>query len=60
MAQAAESARAAGMPPDRVRHFDAPRAAAAWVAGHLRAGDCILLKGSRSMEMESAEEELRG
>ncbi len=60
MALAAEAAREAGMPADRVARFETPEEAAAWAAGRLRPGDWALVKGSRSMEMERAVEALRG
>ncbi len=56
---AAEEARAAGMPPERVGEFSSPEDAAAWVAQRLEPGDWALVKGSRSMEMERAAEALR-
>ncbi|MFC1490994.1 UDP-N-acetylmuramoyl-tripeptide--D-alanyl-D-alanine ligase [Nitrospinota bacterium] len=59
MKLAAEEARGGGMSPDRVGEFAAPEEAAAWVADHLEPGDWVLVKGSRSMEMERAAEALR-
>jgi UDP-N-acetylmuramoyl-tripeptide--D-alanyl-D-alanine ligase len=48
--RAAESARAAGL--EQVRHFPDSEAAAAFVAGALRPGDVVLVKGSRGMRTE--------
>jgi len=60
MAHAAEAARAEGMPGERVRRFEDPASAAAWVGDLLRPGDWALVKGSRSMRMERAVEVLAG
>ncbi|HEY6361219.1 MAG TPA: UDP-N-acetylmuramoyl-tripeptide--D-alanyl-D-alanine ligase [Vicinamibacterales bacterium] len=43
----AEAAIAAGLPPTAVTHFDKSDAAAPAVAGSVRAGDLVLVKGSR-------------
>ncbi len=60
MALAAEAARKAGMPKEKVRHFNNPEDAGVWVAEQLRLGDWVLVKGSRSMQMERTIEALRG
>lgn len=60
MGHAVEEARRFGLPADRARHFEEPAGAAAWVAGRLRPGDWVLVKGSRSMRMERAAEVLEG
>jgi UDP-N-acetylmuramoyl-tripeptide--D-alanyl-D-alanine ligase len=54
--RAGEAARAAGCPD--VSAWDAPEAAAAALAPRLRAGDRVLVKGSRGMRMEQAVEAL--
>jgi UDP-N-acetylmuramoyl-tripeptide--D-alanyl-D-alanine ligase len=43
----ADAAIAAGMPPAAVTHFDRSDAAAPAIAGSVRAGDLVLVKGSR-------------
>lgn len=48
-----ETVLASGMPKNRVMHFDSAMAAADPVAQLLAAGDLVLLKGSRSMRLES-------
>lgn len=48
-----QSVVAAGMPASRVVHFDQALAAADPVAQMLTAGDLVLLKGSRTMKLES-------
>ncbi|HZS34258.1 MAG TPA: UDP-N-acetylmuramoyl-tripeptide--D-alanyl-D-alanine ligase [Methylomirabilota bacterium] len=52
MRATADSARAAGCPD--VETFDAPEAAAAFVAERLAPGDRVLVKGSRGVRMERA------
>jgi len=60
MRHAVEEARRTGLAADRARHFGEPAEAASWVAGCLRPGDWVLVKGSRSMRMERASEALEG
>ena len=52
MRLAADEARRAGMDSARVMSFDTPDQAASALAGILFPGDWVLVKGSRSMEME--------
>lgn len=59
MALAIEAAREAGMPKEKVRHFDKPEEAGAWVMKQLRPDDWVLVKGSRSMQMERTVKVLR-
>jgi len=47
-----EAALAAGMSPKRVAYFPDSTAATVKVPGWLRAGDLVLLKGSRGMRLE--------
>ncbi|MGH7235613.1 MAG: UDP-N-acetylmuramoyl-tripeptide--D-alanyl-D-alanine ligase [Nitrospiraceae bacterium] len=54
----ADGAREAGMGPDRVREAPDALAAAATLTSMIRAGDVILVKGSRGMRMERAIEAL--
>ncbi len=49
-------AREAGVP--EVGHGTEPAEAAAWIRSHVRAGDMVLLKGSRGMKMERFAEAL--
>jgi len=53
----AEGARSAGMAGDRVREADTPSQAAVLLRGIARAGDAVLMKGSRGMKMETVLEE---
>ena len=55
--RAALSARAAGL--KEVRHLPDSEAAATFVAGALRSGDVVLVKGSRGMRMERVVEAIR-
>jgi UDP-N-acetylmuramoyl-tripeptide--D-alanyl-D-alanine ligase len=48
----AEAAIAAGMPADKVHHFASSEDAAPAVSGWLRAGDVLLVKGSRGTRTE--------
>lgn len=59
MAIAAEEARQAGMTNEQVASFDSPEAAAEWAKSQLMPGDWVLIKGSRSMQMERAVEVFR-
>lgn len=59
MALAADEARRAGMSADQAVSFDSPEAAAEWARAQLRPGDWVLVKGSRSMQMERAVEVFR-
>jgi UDP-N-acetylmuramoyl-tripeptide--D-alanyl-D-alanine ligase len=54
----ADGAREAGMAPDRVREAPDALAAAATLTTMMRAGDVILVKGSRGMRMERVIEAL--
>ncbi len=59
MALAADEARRAGMTDEQAVSFEAPEAAAAWAKERLQPGDWVLVKGSRSMQMERAVEVFR-
>ncbi|MGQ9558849.1 MAG: UDP-N-acetylmuramoyl-tripeptide--D-alanyl-D-alanine ligase [Desulfurispora sp.] len=52
VAHLAEAAVQAGLPAARVVHFPSLEAACAHLTGLLKAGDCVLLKGSRGMRLE--------
>lgn len=59
-----KAARAAGMEPDRARMFIDKNELTTWLvqllrAGELAAGDWLLLKGSRGMQMETVLEKLQ-
>jgi UDP-N-acetylmuramoyl-tripeptide--D-alanyl-D-alanine ligase len=55
----AEAAHAAGMNSGSVHACATPADAAAVVQAHARPGDCILIKGSRAMHLESVLDALR-
>jgi UDP-N-acetylmuramoyl-tripeptide--D-alanyl-D-alanine ligase len=59
MTMAVAEARRSGMDEECVAAFDTPEEAAAWTQEHLKAGDWVLVKGSRSMQMERAVEVIR-
>ena len=52
----AEAAIEAGLPKEKVRQFETSRDAGNALAGELKAGDLVLIKGSQSMRMERAVE----
>jgi UDP-N-acetylmuramoyl-tripeptide--D-alanyl-D-alanine ligase len=52
-------ARSAGLPSERIVPFMTNEQAAQWVRDHARAGDAVLLKGSRKYKLEEIVEELR-
>jgi UDP-N-acetylmuramoyl-tripeptide--D-alanyl-D-alanine ligase len=52
-------ARSAGLPSERIVPFVTNDQAALWVRDHARAGDAVLLKGSRKYKLEEIVEELR-
>ena len=56
----ADGARAAGMPASRIVPFDSNEAATAWLRANARAGDLVLLKGSRRYRLEDVLAGLRG
>ena len=60
MRYAALEAQESGVGIDWIEPCDTPEEAAAWTAKRLMPGDWVLVKGSRSMEMERAVEALRG
>jgi UDP-N-acetylmuramoyl-tripeptide--D-alanyl-D-alanine ligase len=51
-AQIVEGAVAGGMSRNRTKYFAAPADAAEFLAGFVKAGDLLLVKGSRSVKME--------
>ncbi len=55
-----EGAIAAGLPADRTRFFATPQQAAEFLAGFISPGDLLLVKGSRSVQMEKIVEALLG
>lgn len=59
-AQIVEGAVAAGLPRERTKFFAAPGEAAEFLAGFVRPGDLLLVKGSRSVKMERIVEALLG
>ena len=52
-------ARSAGLPSERIVPFMTNEQAARWLREHARAGDAVLLKGSRKYKLEEIVEELR-
>jgi UDP-N-acetylmuramoyl-tripeptide--D-alanyl-D-alanine ligase len=52
-------AQRAGLPSERIVPFVTNEQAAQWVRDHARAGDAVLLKGSRKYKLEEIVEELR-
>jgi UDP-N-acetylmuramoyl-tripeptide--D-alanyl-D-alanine ligase len=52
-------ARRAGLPSERIVPFMSNEQAASWVRSNARAGDAVLLKGSRKYKLEEIVEELR-
>ncbi len=54
------AARDGGFSPDRMRHFADSTAAAGELAGMVRQGDLVLLKGSRGVHLEKVVEALSG
>lgn len=48
----AQAALARGLPPDRVHQAETHEQVVQMLSGHLQAGDVVLIKGSRAMEME--------
>ncbi|HTU70280.1 MAG TPA: UDP-N-acetylmuramoyl-tripeptide--D-alanyl-D-alanine ligase [Candidatus Baltobacteraceae bacterium] len=52
-------ARSAGLPSERIVPFVTNEQAAQWVRDHTRAGDAVLLKGSRKYKLEEIVEDLR-
>jgi UDP-N-acetylmuramoyl-tripeptide--D-alanyl-D-alanine ligase len=55
----ARGAQSAGLPSERIVPFMTNEQAARWVRDHARAGDAVLLKGSRKYKLEEIVEELR-
>lgn len=53
------AAREAGMPDSQARFFDGPDAAADFVGEAVRAGDLLLIKGSRGVQTEKVVQRLR-
>jgi UDP-N-acetylmuramoyl-tripeptide--D-alanyl-D-alanine ligase len=47
-----QGAESAGMPPERVHCFEDSQAAAGFLAGEVRGGDLLLVKGSRGVRMD--------
>jgi UDP-N-acetylmuramoyl-tripeptide--D-alanyl-D-alanine ligase len=54
----ADGARAAGLSPAALAHFDTPEEAAARLRDTLREGDVVLLKASRAVHLEKVWEQL--
>ena len=59
-AQIVEGAVAAGLPRERTKFFATPAEAAEFLAGFVRPGDLLLVKGSRSVKMERLVEVMLG
>jgi UDP-N-acetylmuramoyl-tripeptide--D-alanyl-D-alanine ligase len=59
-AQIVEGAIAAGMPRERTKFFATPGEAAQFLVEFVKAGDLLLVKGSRSVKMERIVDELLG
>ena len=59
-AQIVEGAVAAGLPRERTKFFATPAEAAKFLAGFVRPGDLLLVKGSRSVKMERLVEVMLG
>jgi len=55
-----EGAVAAGLPRERTKFFATPAEAAEFLAGFVRPGDLLLVKGSRSVKMERIVEAMLG
>ncbi|HET6454651.1 MAG TPA: UDP-N-acetylmuramoyl-tripeptide--D-alanyl-D-alanine ligase [Armatimonadota bacterium] len=49
----ADGAKAAGIPNDAVKSYETSAEAAKKIRSHLRAGDAVLVKGSRAVKMEA-------
>jgi len=60
MSHAADAAVAAGMPASRIRRFDSADEAAEQIASAMPGNSLFLLKGSRSMKLETVLQHLRG
>jgi UDP-N-acetylmuramoyl-tripeptide--D-alanyl-D-alanine ligase len=58
--QVVEGAIAAGVPRERTKFFGTPENAAEFLAGFVKPGDLLLVKGSRSVKMERIVEALLG
>ena len=59
-AQLVEGAIAGGVPRANTKFFDKPESAAEFLAGFVKPGDLLLVKGSRSVKMERIVEALLG
>ena len=58
--QIVEGAIAAGVPRERTKFFGTPENAAEFLAGFVKPGDLLLVKGSRSVKMERIVEAMLG